>query len=156
MPASVDSSQQATRRSCRLGERGQALVETALVIPVLLLLAFGVVAVGRLTQAQMAVSAVAREAARAAALASTQAEALADGTARGHEVAAGYGLGNGSFRLSVEPGDFARGGQVRAAAHYVVALDDLPLLGWTRFTLQSHQVERIDLYRSRWFARGEP
>src|SRR5207249_11812615 len=49
--------------------RGQALVETALVIPMLLLLALGVVGVGRVVQAQLAVSAAAREAARAGALA---------------------------------------------------------------------------------------
>ena len=47
----------------------------ALVVPLLLLLAFGVVGVGRVGQARLGVSAVAREAARAAALADSPAEA---------------------------------------------------------------------------------
>src|SRR3712207_4368354 len=67
---------------------GQALVETALVLPVLLLLAFGVVGATRLTQARMEVSAVAREAARAAALTDGAADATSQGLARGREVAA--------------------------------------------------------------------
>ena len=48
-----------TRRN---GERGQALVEAALVIPVLLLVAFGVVMAGRISHAKVAVQAIAREA----------------------------------------------------------------------------------------------
>lgn len=135
--------------------RGQALVETALVIPVLLLLAFGVVGVGRLTRAQMGVSAVAREAAVAATRANTADEAWARGMSRGTEVAGGYHLNNGSLQLSVEPGGFARGGQVRAAASYMVTLDDLPLMGWVQVPVDSDHIERIDLHRSRWFGTGE-
>lgn len=133
---------------------GQALIETALVIPVLLLLAFGVVGVGRVVQAQMGVSAVAREAARAAALADTGAEAAMRGIGRGREVATGYDLANGSLRLTVDPGSFVRGGSVWAAARYEVTLDDLPLLGWVRMAVGSDHVERIDLYRSRWSPGG--
>lgn len=134
--------------------RGQALVETALVVPVLLLLAFGVVGVGRVTHAQLGVSAVAREAARAAALADTPADASARGLARGREVATGYGLGNGSLRLTVDSGSLARGAQVRGVASYTVLMDDLPLLGWARIPVASDHVERVDLYRSRWQAGG--
>ena len=137
-------------------QRGQALVETALVLPVLLLLAFGVVGVARVTRAQMEVSAVAREAARAAARADGAAEATSRGLDRGHEVAAGYGLTNGSLQLTIEPGSFARGAPVRAAARYEVRLDDLPLLGWVRVAIARDHVERTDLYRSRWSAEGEP
>ena len=132
------------------GARGSALVETALIVPVLLLLAFGVVGAGRVGQARLGVSAVAREAARAAALADSPAEAAARGVARGEEVASGYRLTNGSLRLSVDPGALARGGQVWAAAHYEVRLDDLPLLGWARVGVASEHLERVDLYRSRW------
>lgn len=132
------------------GQRGQALVETALVVPLVLLLVFGVVGVGRLTQAQMGVSAVAREAARAGALASTAGEAAEWGTTRGRDVAAGYGLGNGSLDLRVDPGAFDRGGQVRASARYTVELEDLPLMNWVRVPVAGSHVERVDLYRSRW------
>ena len=138
----------------RRGERGQALIEVALVIPVLLLLAFGVVGAGRLVHAQMGVAGVVREAARAGALADTAAEARARGEARGQDVARGYRLDNGSFQLTVDPGGFARGGQVRVAARYEVALEDLPLLGWARIPVQSTHVERVEMYRSRWAGDG--
>jgi hypothetical protein len=134
-----------TRRS-----PGQALIEAALVIPMLLILTFGVVGVGRVTHAQVAVSATAREAARAGALADDTGQAQERGRARGEEVAKGYGLTGGAFTLTVDPGSFERGGRVRASARYEVTLDDLPLLGWARVELASEHVERIDLYRSRW------
>jgi len=140
----------------RAAQGGQALVETALVLPVLLLLAFGVVAVTRVTQARMEVSAVAREAARAAALADGPGEATRRGLARGHEVATGYGLTNGSLEVTLDPGSFDRGASVRATARYEVRLGDLPLLGWARVSIAREHVERTDLYRSRWSAGGKP
>jgi len=148
----------AVQTSVAAGEdqSGQALVELALVIPILLLLAFGVVAAGRVTQAQMGVSAVAREAARAAALASDSSQAAVDGMARGREVATGYSLGNGSLQLAVNAGGFSRGGTVQVSAHYTVSLADLPLLGWAHITVGSTQLERVDLYRSFWQTGGTP
>lgn len=140
----------------RKHEGGQALVELALVLPILLLLAFGVVAVGRVTEAQMGVSAVAREAARAAALANDPGQAAADGMARGQQVATGYSLGDGSLQLTVNAGGFSRGGTVQASAHYTVSLADLPLLGWTHITAGSTHLERVDLYRSFWQPGGAP
>jgi len=137
-------------------ECGQALVEVALVIPILLLLAFGVVAVGRVTNAQMGVSAVAREAARAAALANDPAEAASQGVTQGQEVAAGYHVGDGSLHLAVNAGNFTRGGTVQASAHYTVSLGDLPLLGWAHITVGSTHLERIDLYRSFWPTGATP
>jgi len=137
-------------------ERGQALVEVALVIPILLLLAFGVVAVGRVTDAQMGVSAVAREAARAAALANDPAAAASQGVTQGQEVAAGYHLGDGSLHLAVNAGNFTRGGTVQVSARYTVSLGDLPLLGWAHITVGSTHLERIDLYRSFWPAGATP
>jgi hypothetical protein len=63
-------------------------------------------------------------------------------------VAAGYGLGNGSLRLTVDASTFGRGGSVRATATYDVALDDLPLMGWIRVPATSAHDEPIDPYRS--------
>ncbi len=137
-------------------ECGQALVEVALVIPILLLLAFGVVAVGRVTDAQMGVSAVAREAARAAALANGPGAAASQGVTQGQEVAAGYHLGDGSLQLAVNAGNFTRGGTVQASARYTVSLGDLPLLGWAHITVGSTHLERIDLYRSFWPTGATP
>jgi Flp pilus assembly protein TadG len=130
--------------------RGQASVETALVVPVLLLLAFGVVATGRVAHGQMAASAIAREAARAAALADSAADAQDHGISRARDVAAGYGLNEGMLDVRVEPGAFSRGGEVRASVRYVVSLQDLPLLSGASVPIASSHRERVDLYRSRW------
>jgi hypothetical protein len=140
------------RRDRRRGQAGQALVELGLVAPILLFLAFGVVAAGRVVGGKTAVVAVAREAARAGALAETPDAAFDRAVARGRDVAAGHRLGNGSLLLTVDPGDMARGGVVRTEARYEVRLDDLPLLGWVRVPVSAAHAERVDLYRSRWGA----
>ena len=135
---------------CRQGQRGSALIETALVLPILLTLAFGLVGVARVAHARMGLSAVAREEARVGALADTPGDATTRGLAAGQAVASGYDLGNGSLQLSVDPGALDRGGQVMATAAYTVHLGDLPLMHWVDIPLKSQHVERIDLYRSRW------
>jgi hypothetical protein len=143
-----------SRSAAAPAERGQGLVEAALALPLVLLLAVGVVAVGRLTAARGAVSAVAREAARAAAAANGAAEARARGHDRALAVAEGYGLRRERLEVAIDPGPFVRGGVVRARARYVVRLDDLPLLGWVPVTLESRDAERVGRYRSFWEARG--
>ena len=137
-------------------ELGAALVEAALLIPVLMVLVFGVVGVTKLEQTVMAVSAVSREAARSAALADSASQAVSNGEARGQQVADGYGLGNGSLKLSVDAGSFDRGGTVNAQASYDVDLSHLPIPGWGKFTISRQHAERIDLYRSRWSATPTP
>lgn len=123
---------------------GQALVELALILPLLLFLAFAVVAAGRIAQAQLGVGAAAREAARAG-VASRSAPA---GQARGEEVGRGYALTNGSLAVLVDGGRFAPGGQVTGVATYEVRFDDLPLLGWARVRVRGEAREAVDLYRS--------
>ena len=127
--------------------RGQALVELALVLPVLLFLAFAVVGTGRIIQARLGVSAVAREAARAGAQAGASTAALA-GYERGQVVAQGYGLTNGTLELAVSAGKFTPGGTVTSTVSYEVRFTDLPLLGWAQLRVSSEAREAIDLYRS--------
>lgn len=141
-------------RTWDASQSGQALVEVALVLPVLLLLALGVVGVGRVVEASMGVTAVAREAARAAALANSREAAMNRGIVRGQEVAAGYGLAAAALDLTVNPGSFQRGETVHAATRYTLSLADLPLVGWVQITLSSQHQERTDPYRSRWPATG--
>jgi hypothetical protein len=131
--------------------RGQALVETALVLPLLLLLVFGVLGVHRVVRAQGAVDAVAREAARSGAASRSTQEALVRADTRGREVAVGYFLASDALDLAISPGRFDRspGDAVRVTARCVVVLDDLPLLGWVRVPLSSSYAEVIDPYRSR-------
>jgi Flp pilus assembly protein TadG len=130
-------------------ERGQALVETALVIPVLVVLAFGVVLVGRVVHATVAVQATAREAGRALATAASDSEGLAAGRERGEAVAAGYGLEAGRLELSLDSGGFARGGVATVRARYRVPVAGLLILSSAEVTVSSEHQERIDVYRSR-------
>lgn len=123
---------------------GEALLETALVLPLLLLLAFGVIGAGRVTQARLGVAAVAREVARAAVGGGSP---LA-GRERGVEVARGYGLTNGSLELLVDGGRFEPGGRVAGVASYTVDFGDLPLLGWARVRVSAEAWEAVDRYRS--------
>ena len=131
------------------GESGQALVEAALVIPVLLLLAFGVVMAGRVSHAKIAVQAAAREASRTLATASSEDEGLADALQTARSVAQGYDLSQERLTVSVESNGFQRGGTASAEVAYQVPLADLPLLNRLEVTVSSTHSERIDLYRSR-------
>jgi TadE-like protein len=144
--------------------RAQALVEAALVVPLLLLVAFGGIGVGRLVQARMALSAATREAARATALApmpsagshseQPRREAEQAGAAEGERVARGYGLTDARVEVRADP--FEPGGWVTASALYTVNEKDLPLIRAVfaplfqgrGIVLQAEHIERIDRYRS--------
>jgi len=130
-------------------EAGQALVEAALVIPVLLLLAFGVVMVGRIAHAKVAVQAAAREAGRTLATASSESEGVTAALDSARSVAEGYGLSQSDLTVDVDSGGFQRGGVATAEVSYRVPLADLPLLDRVEVTVSSTHAERIDLYRSR-------
>ncbi|TAJ16938.1 MAG: pilus assembly protein TadE [Dehalococcoidia bacterium] len=136
-------------RALAADQSGSALVESALVIPVLLLLVVGVVMAGRVAHAQIAVQAVAREAGRTAALAPSAAQGLADAETRSLTAASGYRLALERLDVTIDPGGFVRGGTVRTAASYTVPLGDLPLLGTISVTVSSSHQQRIDVYRSR-------
>ena len=121
-------------------------------LPLVMMLGLGTVGVGRLIRTQMAISAVAREAARAAALAPLPPGGSADGArrageTRGQEVADGYGLG--AAHISVNAEGFNPGSWIRADTSYDVSERDLPLPRWTSFRLHASQLERVDPYRSR-------
>ena len=137
------------RRQRLSGQSGQALVEAALVIPVLLLLAFGVVMAGRVSHAKIAVQAAAREASRTLATASSEDEGLAEAFQTARSVAEGYDLSQERLTVNVESNGFQRGGTASAEITYRVPLADLPLLNRLEVTVSSSHSERIDLYRSR-------
>jgi len=138
-------------RSTRAGSAeqfGQAVVELALVLPVLLLLTLAVLGIDRVTQAHMAARAIAWEAARAAALASSANGAAAQGAAEGMAVAEDYHLQRSALHVTVDASQFRRGGQVSAAVRYDVSLADLPLLGRATVRVGSDHTEPVDPYRS--------
>ena len=136
--------------------RGQALVELACGLSVILLLVFGLLGVARVTTELLGLTAVAREAARVGARAPNAATAFDWAVARGQQVAAEYGLGGvlldvdtSSFDMQSGPGVFAPG-EIRVRADATVDLSDVPLVAWAQVQvpLERRFAEVVDPYRS--------
>ncbi len=126
--------------------RGQALVEAALVLPLMLVLVMGVFVVGVVGRTDSALLAVAQEAARAAATASNPGDAASHGVARGTQVADGYRLREAI--VTVDARDFRPGGQVRADATVTVSLATIPIFGPTAIRLHHEHAEPVDPFRN--------
>jgi hypothetical protein len=128
----------------------QATAELALVLPVVLALVFGVLALSRFVQAQTAVVTVAHEAARAGALAQSPDDAIERMRLRAELVATSIGLDPHSVVLDWDASQFAHDpGQVTAIVHYPVDFSDVPLAGWLPAALvEARHVEWVDPFRS--------
>lgn len=129
-------------------ERGSAAVELVLVTPALVVLLLFVVFAGRLSSARADVDRAARDAARAASLARTPADAVsaAEATTR---TALGQAVACARLDVSADVTDFSPGGTVTTSVTCTVALSDVAGLrvpGST--TLQSSFAERIDTFRA--------
>jgi Flp pilus assembly protein TadG len=125
------------------------LVETSIVLVMVLLpMVFGLVALGRVLHAQMAVSAVAREAARAGAIADDKSRVEQTGEDRGYAVGVGYRLTRPPLDVHVNPSRFQQCGTVTAQVTYDVNFKDVPLLGWAHLTLHADDAEPVDGFRS--------
>jgi hypothetical protein len=131
-------------------QTAQAIVETALALPLILSLLFGTLALSRVVQAQTAVVAVAHEAARAGALASSPEDAVQRMHRRVELVAPGFGLDPRAIVLDWDVSSFGRDrGQVLAIVRYTVDLCDLPLAGWVPApAVRAEHVEWLDPFRS--------
>jgi Flp pilus assembly protein TadG len=129
--------------------RGQALVELAVSLPVLLLLALGATQFVRLALTRAGLDAATAAAVAVAARAPSAATAGLDGKAAFDGVSAGYGLGR-SATVTVAAGDFPRGGHVSASAHADVSLgfSGIPALDLS-WRLSSSASARVEDWRSR-------
>jgi Flp pilus assembly protein TadG len=127
--------------------RAQATVELALVTLVLAVLVVGVVSLSEIFQAQIGLTAVAEEAALAAALAPSVDTVEQRGQERGSAVADGYALRNGSLTIGVQVDDFSPGRQVRAVATYELTARDIPLLALASVNLSQAHAEVIPQFR---------
>jgi len=108
-----------------------------------------VIGLGILGQAKSGVQAVADEAARAGALTSTPEAAEAAATDRAYHVAQGYGLDPGRLEVTIDTGDFRRGGTVSVEVDYSVPLHELlPMIWGGDVTLRHTASEPIDMYRT--------
>ena len=128
---------------------GSVLIEAALVLPVVLVIASGVVMAGRVAHARIGVEAAAREAGRALAQAPSAGAGLREARTRALDAARGYRLDAAALTLDLDAGSFARGSTVRARAACRVELWDLPLLGRAAVTVAATHEERVELHRSR-------
>jgi hypothetical protein len=131
--------------SCR--KPGNAVVELAVLSPIIGVLLAGLAAIAIAVQAQLGLVSVAEEAALAATYASGPAQAVVLGQARGQQVGQGYALRNGSLVVAIDASGFAPGGVVRATAHYQLSADQLPLLGLARLQLEQRHAELVPVYR---------
>ncbi len=135
------------RRLLAYREPGNAIVEMALLAPIvgLLLASLGAMAIA--VQAQLGLVAVAEEAALAATYAPGPQQAVTLGQARGQQVGQGYALRNGSLTVTIDSSGFAPGGHVRATAHYQLSATQVPLLGLAHLDLEQRHAEPVPRYR---------
>lgn len=113
----------------RRTEQGQAIVEMALILPILILLIFGIVEFGRILQTYMVVTDLSREGARAGAVGKTDLEiaTVVDNDA----AAVGLDTGNPDYSVTISPssvGPRARGTPVIVQVRYSVDII-APIIG---------------------------
>ena len=89
------------------GKKGQALVEMALILPILLLLVFGMIDFGRILQTNLAATEASREIARVAALLGTDATAATTIATVQKNATAGITSGN-TVDVTITPASGAR------------------------------------------------
>ena len=109
---------------------GQGLVEYALVLPVFLLITFGIMEFGFLFLQYSTIANAAREGARTGILPVTQAcnQACVDGRARDAALALTTGLDTSSTKLSVVPTFSADGRSVSVSVAYTTTLITGPVI----------------------------
>ena len=124
--------------------RAQALVEMALVAPLVILLCGVVFNLGVAALNDQRLQITVSEAARVAAQGRSASEAAISGMGRGSELADNQRLQGVS--LSVDTSNFRRGGTVRVDGTMTVSL--IPALGVPSVVLHRWQVETIDPLRN--------
>src|SRR5207253_2120391 len=128
-------------------QRGSAPTELALLAPVLVVLLLFIVFVGRLAAARLDVTAAARDAARAASLRATPADATADAELAARRTIAGRNLSCRTLDVIVDTTDLHPGGQVHVQVSCTTDLADLAVLqlpGSHRVTAEATEV--VDRY----------
>lgn len=105
----------------RRKEQGQAIVEMALILPIILMLVFGIVEFGRILQTYMVVTDLSREGARAGAVGKSDAQIVT--VVDNNATAAGLDTGNPDYIVTITPsslGPRARGSSVMVQVSYSV------------------------------------
>ncbi|MDA8062598.1 MAG: pilus assembly protein [Actinomycetota bacterium] len=148
MKSSVRSSAAGAGRALR-DERGAVATELVLLTPLLILMLLFVVALGRLAGARIDVDGAAAQAARAASIATTPAQATA---AAQQSVAAALGSDHvtcATLQVATDTARFAPGGSVTVTVTCAVALSDLSGLRLpVTEQVSSTAASVVDTYRS--------
>ena len=108
-------------------EKGQSMVEFALVLPVLAILLFGIVDVGRIFHASLTLDHVGREAARAASVQEDDAEVRATALERGSSIS----LTDSQVQISPEGEGRESGEKVTITVTHSVPLVTPFIEGWS-------------------------
>jgi Flp pilus assembly protein TadG len=130
-------------------QAGQALLEFALIVPLLVGVAVGTIGIGRLLWCEQVVGALASDAARAGALGSSSSDARERANARATQMAEDAQLRMDQLRVSVDTTEFGRGGWVEVDATYAlltptwIGPDQLQAI-----TVQASAREPVDRFRS--------
>lgn len=129
-------------------QRGQAVLETALVVPLIMTLGLGAIQVARVADARSGLDAATVAAASTAARAPSAATAATAAQLTFQAAAAPYPLR--SPTLVLDTGAYDRGGTVTATASAAVDLGFAPVPGLPRTVqLKSSAAARIETWRSR-------
>lgn len=131
-----------------MNDRGSATLELVLVTPLLLLMLLFVVFLGRLGQARNDVDRAARDAARAASLARTPADADVAGRVAADDTLRAGGVSCRNMTVIIDTSGFAAGGEVAATVTCTVELADVAELTvpGTK-TLTAAFTEPVDTFR---------
>lgn len=138
----------------RRGERGSATVETAIVVPITLMLIALIIMAGRIALAQQAINAVAFDTARAASLARDTASARSLANTAADYALTSNGLVCASRTLDLNTAGLTAAvgavGTVSATVNCTVALSDVAFPGMpSSITFTASATSPVDPYRER-------
>jgi Flp pilus assembly protein TadG len=123
-------------------------LEFVLLVPVMLLMVFVVVGLGRLGMARQDIDAAARDAARAGSITRSPDDAQAAATAAAHDALAAHDITCSAMSVAVDTSEFRPGGRVRVDLSCAVAMADLTGL-WMPGTptMRARGVAVVDTFR---------
>lgn len=135
------------RCACRGPDRGSATAELVLILPALLLMLLVLVLCYRISDAKLRMADVAHQAARAASLARTPAEAVIDARATAQTALASAGVICQDLTVDTDTAGLAPGALVRVTLTCTTRLDDLAMLGTPgSATLHANATSPVDTY----------
>jgi len=110
-------------------DRGSATAELVLIMPLILLMLAFLVLCYRISDARLRLADAAHQAARAASIAPSPAQAVTDAQSTAHSALADAGITCEALTVTTDPAGLAPGALVHVTVSCSVGLDDLAMLG---------------------------